>query len=344
MKTLLNTLYITNPEAYLRLEGDTICVELEKEKVLQVPLHHIGAVVCFGEALVTPAVMARCTQDGKSIAYLSRRGEFAARIEGATSGNVLLRLDQFQSYSDPVAVKEISQSIVAGKLNNSRQIVMRGARESTSDGDTAILKRVADLLASLQGKVQSTRDLDQLRGIEGEGAKLYFEALNKIVRDDQRSHFAMDGRSRRPPRDRMNAILSFLYTLLVVDCRAALEAVGLDPQIGFLHSVRPGRPALALDLAEEFRSVIADRVALTLVNRGQLKPDDFEVRPGGAIWLSDESRKIVIATYQKRKQEEINHPLVENSVPLGVIIHLQARLLARTIRKDMDLYLPFMYR
>lgn len=344
MKNLLNTLYVTTPEAYLRLEGETVCVEIEKKKILQVPLHHISSLVCFGETRMTPALMQHCTSAGKSIVYLDRKGDFAARIEGPISGNVLLRMDQFKAYNDADFVKDTARVIVGGKIYNSRQIILRGARESSSEADKEVLDRTAGLLGTLQEKLPNSNDLDQMRGIEGEAAKLYFQSLNRMIRADQRNCFEMKGRSRRPPLDRFNCILSFLYTLLAVDCRAALESVGLDPQIGFLHSVRPGRPALALDLLEEFRSVLADRVALSLVNRLQLQESDFETRPGGSVQFDYESRKTVISTYQKRKQEEITHPLLEEKVPLGVLPYVQARLLARYIRGDMDSYIPFMYR
>jgi CRISPR-associated protein Cas1 len=193
-------------------------------------------------------------------------------------------------------------------------------------------------------KLTGAQNLDELRGFEGESARIYFSSMNSMIKQEQRTDFAMTSRQRRPPRDRINALLSFLYTLLTYDCRAALECVGLDPQVGFLHSLRPGRPALALDLAEEFRSLIADRVTLTLINRCQLRESDFETRPGGAVRLTDDARKSVISTYQKRKQEEIQHPLIDDKVSISMIIHLQARLLARTIRQDMDEYLPFIYR
>jgi CRISPR-associated protein Cas1 len=344
MKTLLNTLYVTSPDAYLRLEGTTVCVELDHRKVLQVPFHHIGSIVCFGDAIVTPSVMQRCTSEGKSICFLDRTGHFAARVEGPISGNVLLRLGQFKAHSNPVFVLNTARNMVAGKIHNGRQIVLRGAREAAAESDMESLERAAILLAQTLRKLESASSLDQIRGFEGEAARLYFEALNIMVRRDQRDDFTMTNRTRRPPLDRMNAILSFLYTILMMDCRAALECVGLDSQVGFLHALRPGRPALALDLLEEFRPVLSDRVALSLVNRCQLKSSDFTIRPGGAVVMKDESRKTVIGTYQKRKQEELVHPVLGEKMPIGVIPHVQARLLARTIRGDMASYVPYMYR
>ncbi len=344
MKTLLNTLYVTSPDAYLRLEGTTVCVELDHKKVLQVPLHHIGSIVCFGDVIVTPAVMQRCTTEGKSVCFMDRTGNFAARVEGPISGNVLLRLDQFKAYSNPVFVLNTARNIVAGKIHNCRQIVLRGAREAAAESETESLERTASVLAYILRKLEAASSMDEIRGFEGEAARLHFEAVNVMIRHDQRENFTMTNRTRRPPLDRMNAILSFLYTILTADCRAAIECVGLDSQVGFLHTLRPGRPALALDLVEEFRPILADRIALSLVNRSQLKESDFDIRPGGAVMMSAESRKTVISTYQKRKQEELIHPLLGERMPIGVIPHVQARLLARTIRGDMDSYLPYMHR
>lgn len=344
MKTLLNTLYVTNPGAVVRLEGSTICVEIEKKKALQVPLHHIGSLVCFGEVFVTSAVMQKCTTEGKSICFLDRRGRFAARVEGPVSGNVLLRINQFQSFSNGDFNLSAAKSFVGGKVHNSRQILLRGARETTDDAERQALNRTADLLVQLLRKVKSCENSDQVRGFEGEAARLYFEALNLLVRFDKRAVFSMKSRSRRPPLDPFNALISFLYTLLVNDCRGAVEAIGLDSQVGFLHVLRPGRPALALDLMEEFRPILADRLALSLINRGQVKESDFEIRPGGAVQMNDDCRKVVISSYQKRKQEELAHPLLKEKVELGLIVHLQARVLARTIRNDINQYIPFLYR
>lgn len=344
MKTLLNTLYVTNPDAYLRLDGNTICVEIEDKKFLQVPLHHIGSVVCFGGVVMTAPLMNKCTSSGKSVVFLTRRGDLAARVEGPVTGNVLLRLSQFRSFSDPKFALELSRNIIAGKLRNCRQIVMRGARESQNDQDASTLARISDLLMHLLKKLEQAATLNELRGVEGEAARLYFSSINSMIRADKRDSLGMTGRSRRPPLDPFNALLSFLYTLLMTDCRAALECVGLDSQVGYLHCLRPGRPALALDLMEEFRPLLADKLALTLINRAQIKEADFEIRPGGAVSMSDESRKTVISAYQKRKQEEVTHSFVEEPVSLGLIIHLQARILARVIRKDMESYIPFLYR
>jgi CRISPR-associated protein Cas1 len=343
MHQLLNTLYVTTPEAYVRLDHDTLRVEVDGEKKLQVPLHHLGAVVCFGDVLISPALLHRCADDGRSVALLDRNGRFKARIEGPVSGNVLLRKAQHESVADPERTLAIARNIVAGKVQNVRQIVLRAARETDDPQDGAPLKDTAQALASTLRSVETAEDLDQLRGFEGEAARRYFDAFSCMVREE-RTVFQLKGRSRRPPRDPINALLSFLYALLLGDCVAAAEGVGLDPQMGFLHALRPGRPALGLDLMEELRSVIAERLALTLINRRQITPKHFVERPGGAVYLNDEGRKEVIVAYQKRKQEEVQHPVLDQKTPVGLIPHVQARLLARVLRGDMETYLPFLYR
>jgi CRISPR-associated protein Cas1 len=263
MRQLLNTLFITTPNAYLRLEGDTVCVEVERENKLQVPLHHIGNVVTFGDVLLTPALIQRCAGDGRSVVMLDRNGKFSARIEGPVSGNILLRCAQHQAADNDDMVLEIARACIAGKLRNSRQVLVRGAREAKAGDDVARLQHAAKQLAYRIGQLPGAPDLDTLRGLEGDAARQYFAAIPHLMRADQRETFRFTQRSRRPPLDPFNALISFLYTLLMKDCRSALEGVGLDPQLGFLHALRPGRPALALDLMEEFRPVIADRLALT---------------------------------------------------------------------------------
>jgi CRISPR-associated protein Cas1 len=344
MRQLLNTLFVTTPNSYLRLEGETLCVEVEREKRLQVPLHHIGSVVTFGDVMLTPAVLRRCAQDGRGVVLLDRNGEFSARVEGPISGNILLRQAQHTAASNPLTLLSIARACVAGKLRNARQVLLRGAREAKCIGDNQSLRQASRLLANQIRKLPETMELNVLRGLEGDGARVYFAAIPWLIRADQRQVFSFERRSRRPPLDRFNALISFLYTLLVNDCRSALEGVGLDPQLGFLHVVRPGRPALALDLMEEFRPIIADRLALTLINRGQLTKQSFEVRIGGAVYLNEQGRKVVLAAYQQRKQEELTHPVLEQSVTIGLLPHIQARLLARTLRGDIDSYLPFLSR
>ena len=343
MHQLMNTLYITTEGAYLSLDHETLKIKLEQETKLQIPLHHVGGVVCFGDVLISPAAMRRCAEDGRFMVLLDRNGRFKARLEGPVSGNVLLRCAQHDAISDEEKTLSIARTMVAGKIQNSRQIVMRSARESDDASDTASLKGTATALANALSRVPRVEAIDVLRGIEGEAARAYFATFDRMVRED-RETFTMDGRTRRPPRDPINALLSFLYALLMNDCVAAAEGVGLDPQMGFLHALRPGRAALALDIMEELRSVLADRLALTLINRRQIASKHFVDRPGGAVHLEDDGRKEVVVAYQKRKQEEIRHPVVNQQMPLGLVPHIQARLLARVLRGDMDVYPPFLYR
>ena len=337
---LLNTLYVTTPDAYLRLDNDTLRVEVERETKLRVPLHHLSAVVCFGHIGLSAPLMHRLAADGIAMVLLDDNGRFKARLEGPVSGNVLLRQAQFQRVADPVFTLDIARACVAGKIKNTRQVLQRGARESKVDGEAATLARVADDLAASLRALPGAASLDVLRGIEGEAARQYFGGLNLLVRADARDAFQMDGRTRRPPRDRFNALLSFLYSMLMNDCRSALEAAGLDPQAGFLHALRPGRAALALDLMEEFRPW-ADRLALTLINRNQLSATDFVQREGGSVSLEPDARKAVVVAYQERKREELSHPLLAQAVPLGLAPLVQARLLARAVRDDAAPYVPF---
>ena len=337
---LLNTLYVTTADTYLRLDNDTLRVEVERETKLRVPLHHLSGVVCFGHTGLSAPLMHRLAEDGIALVLLDDNGRFKARLEGAVTGNVLLRQAQFARVADPVFTLDMARACVAGKIKNTRQVLQRGAREAKHEDEAKALTRVADDLAASLRALPDAANLDVLRGIEGEAARQYFGGLNLLVRADARESFQMDGRTRRPPRDRFNAVLSFLYAMWMNDCRSALEAAGLDPQVGFLHALRPGRAALALDLMEEFRPW-ADRLALTLINRSQLEADDFVLREGGGVSLQPDARKAVVVAYQERKRDEINHPLLAQAVPLGMLPLVQARLMARAVRDDATPYVPF---
>jgi CRISP-associated protein Cas1 len=337
---LLNTLYVTTPDTYLRLDNDTLRVEVERETKLRVPLHHLCSVVCFGHTGLSAPLMHRLAEDGIALVLLDDNGRFKARLEGAVTGNVLLRQAQFARVNDPVFTLDMARACVAGKIKNTRQVLQRGAREAKNEDEAKALTRAADDLAASLRALPDAANLDVLRGIEGEAARQYFGGLNLLVRADARQHFQMDGRTRRPPRDRFNATLSFVYAMWMNDCRSALEAAGLDPQAGFLHALRPGRAALALDLMEEFRPW-ADRLALTLINRGQLEAGDFVLREGGGVSLEPDARKAVVVAYQERKRDEINHPLLAQALPLGLVPLVQARLMARAIRDDDAPYVPF---
>lgn len=340
---LLNTLYVTLPNSHLRLDNDTLRLLVGDETRLRVPLHHLGAVVCFGHVSVSVPLMHRLADDGVALVLLEAGGRFKARLEGATAGNVLLRRAQHQTSQDEAFTLKLGRHIVAGKLRNQRQVLLRGARDTKNEDDRQVLTRAAQNLAASQRALPAAASLDAVRGVEGEAARGYFAALNHLLRPDLRERFAMDGRSRRPPRDRMNALLSFLYAMWMNDCRSACEAAGLDPQVGYLHALRPGRAALALDLMEEMRP-LADRLALTLVNRLQIGHGDFAEREGGAVMLEGDARKAVVVAFQERKQEALAHPLLTERVPLGLVPLVQARLLARHVRGEAAVYLPFATR
>ncbi len=342
---LLNTLYVTMPDTYLHLDNDTLRVEVERETRLRVPLHHLSTVVCFGHVMISPILMHRLAADGKSLVLLDANGRFKARLEGPVSGNVLLRQDQHRRLVNATDSNSFcvvtARAVIAGKIRNSRQVLLRGARESNRDDDGAALLGTAEELGRALSRLAHATDLDAIRGIEGDAAKRYFGVLRCLVREDAREAFTMSGRTRRPPLDRMNALLSFLYSMLMNDVRSAIESVGLDPQFGFLHAVRPGRAALALDLMEEFRPLLADRLAITLINRRQIKADDFDEHAGGAVMLKNDSRKTVVTAYQERKQETLAHAMLAENIALGLAPFVQARLLARAVRGDVEIYLPF---
>ena len=340
---LLNTLYVTLADSHLRLDNDTVRLLVGDETRLRVPLHHLGAVVCFGPVSVSVPLMHRLADDGIALVLLDAAGRFKARLEGATTGNVLLRRAQHDTSADSAFTLRLARRIAAGKIRNQRQVLLRGAREARDEGERkALVRRAHDLAASLRALPQA-ESRDAVRGVEGEAARGYFGALNLLLRPDLRERFAMDGRTRRPPRDRLNALLSFLYSMWVNDCSSACEVAGLDPQVGYLHALRPGRPALALDLVEEFRP-FADRLALTLLNRLQVGHADFDEREGGAVLLQGDARKTVVVAFQERKQEALSHPLLAESIALGIVPLVQARILARVVRGDMPDYEPFAMR
>ncbi|WP_456380577.1 type I-C CRISPR-associated endonuclease Cas1c [Thiolapillus sp.] len=344
MKQLLNTLYITTEGAWLRLEGETLVVMVDKEKRLQVPLHHLGGIVCIGRVNMSSVLMARCMEDGRSIVWLNNNGRFQARVEGSASGNILLRQAQYRAADDPDKTLELARAFIAGKLRNSRQVLLRSARDNKSREETHALKKAASAIAINLRNLQHVDTLDSVRGLEGDSARVYFEQVNHMIGPAAREHFHFKQRNRRPPRDPINALFSFLYALLLNDCRSALEAVGLDAQLGFLHAVRPGRLALALDLLEEYRAVFADRLAFTQINRRQIGKKDFDFNPGGSVLLNDSGRKKLLVAYQERKKEQLSHPVLEQKVEVGLIPLLQARFLARHLRGDTEAYIPYLHK
>jgi CRISPR-associated protein Cas1 len=341
VKILLNTLYLT-VSGYLHLDNDTLRFEVKRETRMRVPLHHIGGVVCFDNVLVSPAAMNRLAEEGKTLVFLDRNGRFKARLEGPTNGNILLRQAQFARANSSDFALNQAKAFIAGKLRNSRGVLLRGARNANEDTDADSLRKTSKAIAANLKKIEFASTFDVVRGLEGESARLYFSALPHLIRNDQRAAFTPNGRTRRPPQDRMNVLLSFLYSMLMNDCRSALESVGLDPQLGSLHTVRPGRAALALDLMEEFRSIFADRLAFTLINRKQIQADDFEERLGGVVQMHDAARKTLVKAFQERKQEVVHHPLLDQNLAIGLVPQIQARLLARVVRGEAEAYLPYL--
>jgi len=337
MQRLLNTLYVTTPDAYLAREGETIEVRVDGETRLRLPIHTVGSIVCFSRIGCSPALLGLCGERGVSLAFLTPNGRFLARLHGPVSGNVLLRREQYRRADDPCASALLARSVIAAKVANSRSVLQRGARDRPDDASAEALRMAAAGLARLLRKLDGVSGLDQLRGYEGEAAKTYFSVFDHLIRA-QKEAFFFRKRSRRPPLDNMNALLSFLYTLLLHDVASALEAVGLDPAVGYLHRDRPGRPSLALDLLEELRPALADRVALTLVNRQQIKAGGFECSEAGSVMMDEPTRKQVLVAWQERKQETLQHPFLDEKITVGLVPHVQALLLARCLRGDLDAY------
>lgn len=339
MKKLLNTLYVTIPQAYLSKDGETVLVRVEQETRLRVPIHNLEGIVCVGQVSMSPPLMGFCAERNVGVSFLSENGRFLARIQGPIHGNVLLRREQYRRADDEIASACVARSILLAKVANCRTSLLRAGREHPSPGlDTAC----AQLAMSLR-MIESCQALDPLRGLEGDAARTYFAVFDELILQ-QKEEFAFHERSRRPPLDNVNALLSFLYVLLAHDVASALETVGLDPAVGFLHRDRPGRAGLALDLMEEMRPILADRLALSLINRRQVSGTGFSRSESGGVTMNDATRKEVLVAWQTRKQEEIQHPFLEERIPLGLIPHVQALLLARHLRGDLDAYPSYFWR
>lgn len=343
MIELLNVLYVQVPGAFVRLDHDAVAVDVDGELKLRVPLIRLASIVVFGRVVVSPAIIERCALDGRGVVWLDGRGRFVGRVEGPTRGNVLLRRAQHLALDDASRTLEIARRSVAAKIQNARQVLLRAAREAGDATEAQRIAAAAEHLGRTIDHLATVEDLNRLRGLEGDAARAYFAVFSLLVRSD-RSAFPFDTRSRRPPRDRTNALMSFLYALVLAECGSALEGVGLDPQVGYLHALRPGRPALALDLLEELRPVVADRLALRLINRRQVQASDFEDQPGGAVYLSEHGRRTVLRAFQERKAEEIPHRVLGRSIQVGLLPHVQARLLARHLRGDLPTYPAFRAR
>ena len=343
MKKLLNTLFVTTQGAYLCHEGESVLVKVEQETRLRVPIHMLGGIICFGQVACSQPLMGLCGERGVLISFLTEHGRFLARVHGPVSGNVLLRREQYRRAERPEAAAAIARAVVLGKVANCRTVLQRAKRDHADKGGQEEIKIASRRLGHLLKEFEEPLPVESLRGKEGDAANTYFGVFNHLI-TAQKEAFFFHVRSRRPPLDNMNALLSFLYMLLVHDASAALEAVGLDPQVGFLHAERPGRPSLALDLVEEFRPFLADRLALSLVNLRQLQGKDFERTESGSVNMSDAARKELLTAYQKRKQEEIQHPFINETISIGLLFHVQALLLARHLRGDLDGYPPFIWK
>ena len=342
MKKLLNVLYVTAADTYLALDGENIVIKKEENVALRVPLHNLENVVCFGYAGASPGLMFACAERDIGISFLSPSGRFLARVIGKVKGNVLLRKKQYQvSENEPESVR-IAACFLVGKLSNCRKVIERALRDHALLVESNRLGAVSRTLKDIMRKVKECETLDDLLGLEGSAAKCYFSVFDQLILQ-QRDSFTFTGRSRRPPLDNMNALLSFLYTLLTSEVSSALEAVGLDPYVGFLHQDRPGRPSLALDLMEELRPVFADRLALSLVNRNQITGKGFVQKESGGILMDDDTRKKVLSAWQERKKELIMHPFLGERIAFGLLPHVQALLLARYLRGDLDAYPPFFW-
>lgn len=346
MRRQLNTLYVTTEGAWLRKDGANVVMEVEGEIRGRLPAHMLESLVCIGRVLVSPPLLGYCAEQGISVCYLTPNGKFLARVEGPVSGNVLLRREQYRRTDDAQGCAAIVRNLLLGKVHNQRVVLGRALRDH-GDGlaaaAQAALTQAHKRLGRIADKLLLEPQLDVLRGLEGEAAQVYFGVFDHLIRVGSPA-LRFTGRSRRPPRDAVNALLSFLYTLLTHDCRSALETVGLDPAVGFLHRDRPGRPSLALDLVEEFRPLLADRLALSLINRKQLSERDFRSLDNGAVLLKDEARKVVLTAYQERKREELRHVFLEEKTPIGLFPYIQAQLLARHLRGDLDAYPPFLWK
>lgn len=343
MRKLLNTLYVTSPDSYLSLDGENIVILREEEQVFRMPLHNIEGIVAFGYTGASPALMGACAKHNIALSFMTPSGRFLARVTGEIRGNVVLRKEQYHISEDDVRATAIAKNIIIAKIINSKKCVERVARDYSMRVNGEKFQNVAEKLKKSIGAIENCKTRDELRGIEGEAAANYFNVFNDMILQ-QKESFVFEGRNRRPPLDNVNALLSFVYTLLGQNIAAALETVGLDPYVGVMHTDRPGRISLALDLLEELRAVFVDRFVLSLINRKMVQASDFTKKENGAVIMSDEARKLVLTQWQKKKQEEIKHPFLGEKIEWGLVPYVQALLLARFIRGDIEEYPPFLWR
>jgi len=342
MKKLLNVLYVTVPNTYLSLDGENVVIKKDEDVAMRLPLHNLENIVCFGYTGASPALMGACAERNIGLCFLTPNGNFLARVNGKIKGNVLLRKKQYLISENEEESGKIAASFLIGKIANSRKVIERALRDHAMLVDIQSLTGASAALKELMMAIKNHENLDALRGFEGSAAKIYFGVFDQLILQ-QRDDFNFKERSRRPPLDNLNALISFLYTLLTSEVASALETVGLDPYVGFLHRDRPGRPSLALDLMEELRPVFADRLALSLINRKQIIGKGFMKKESGGIIMDDETRKKVLTTWQERKKELILHPFIKEKIAFGLIPYVQAMLLARFLRGDLDAYPPFFW-
>lgn len=340
MRKLLNTLYVTTPESYLSKDGLNVVMSVKQSEKFRIPISNIEHIITFGYMGASPGLMKLCADNGVSLTFLSPNGRYIGRFQGPTKGNVLLRKQQYELAAQEDFSIGISQLFIAGKIKNYRNILRRFMRDYGEDENVRI---ISDMLKERQCQVLGTLKFNQLRGLEGDAANAYFSVLSRLILN-QKQYFKFTGRNRRPPRDAVNAMLSFVYTLIANDTAAALESVGLDPYVGFLHTLRPGRLSLALDVMEEFRAYLGDRLVLSLINRSQIQPHDFIEQGDEAITMTESGRKILLTAWQSRKKEQIIHPYLEEKIPIGLLPFVQSQLLARLLRGDIDDYPVFLIK
>lgn len=340
MRKLLNTLYVNTQDSYLSKDGENVVVKSGDEEIFRIPIHNLEDIICFGYMGASSHLMQLCSENNVGLSFVSPQGKFLARVNGRTRGNVLLRRTQYRIADDKSASVQIARNFIIGKIVNCRTVLSRGVRDHGAAISCNKIRKVDSYLIDNLTKIDNCTNLDSLRGIEGNCAKAYFDVFDELILKQKQDFFMLD-RNRRPPLDNMNALLSFLYTLLAHDIQSALETVGLDPYVGFFHADRPGRPSLALDMMEELRPFLADRHALTMVNLQQMKKNDFFVKENGGVIMTDRGRKEVLKSWQRRKQEEIKHPYLNETIPIGLIPYTQAMLMSRYLRGDIDGYPPY---
>ena len=343
MRKLLNTLFITSEQAYLTLDGETACVEIQKQKIGQFPLHTLESIVSFSFNGATPAFMGACAKKGINLVFFSPFGRFLCRVSGESRGNVLLRKQQYRISDNERLSCIAARNFILGKVFNCRWSIDRTLRDHELRIDTVRCKNAIHFLTLAMDKIKTEENLDTLRGIEGEAASVYFRVFDELILN-QKEDFYFNGRNKRPPQDFINAMLSFGYTLLANDCAGALEGVGLDSYVGFMHRDRPGRKSLSFDLMEELRPVLVERFVLTLVNNRQIRKEHFVISESGGIEFTDEGRKKFITSWQEHKKEQIKHPYLDEKICWGLVPHVQSLLLARYIRGDIDGYPPFLWK